>query len=213
MIPLIDLEITRRLKLLSPETELRWRPAQPKDKAPHVVPREGSPSASTHNPGQPASTIFRPKVENSRLTNAPRRDVGFRGATAPDHLTINYQRRYDVNVKYEYQVHAYKQTEIDNICRRTLFSLVYEPINIQIGGQPFSFRIDSEAPDYETFALDSDETMRQYRLTFSFTVLDAFWLLGEAVRTVIYQKVHFYEAVVNGSPILLETLNLIPEGY
>ena len=213
MIPLVDLEIVRRLKVLSPNVELRWRPAQPREKAPHVIPREGSPSASTFTPGQSASTIFRPKIENARLTNAPRRDVGFRGVLAPDKLTIDFQRRYDVNINYQYQIHAYKPTEIDDICRRTLFSLVYQPLEIQIGGKPFNFRIDADAPEYETFGLDTDETIRQYRLTFSFTVLDAFWLLDEAVKTVIYQKVHFYEAVVNGSPILLETLNLIPEGY
>ena len=39
MVPLVDLEIVRRLKALSPNVELRWRPAQPREKAPFC--REG----------------------------------------------------------------------------------------------------------------------------------------------------------------------------
>jgi hypothetical protein len=123
------------------------------------------------------------------------------------------RRRIGVNVKYEYEVWAYKQSEVDAICRNTLFSLIYQPMTVMVGGQELNFRIDAEEPQYDSFEQDTDDTIRIYSLTFDFTVLDAFWALDEPVNTVIYPVLQYYEVVTSGAPILLETVRLIPEGY
>lgn len=212
MIPLLDLAIVSRFTAISPGAELRWAPPHNRERAAQVMPRASDP-ARVAGTGQPAATVFRPSVSTASFVNVPQQDVGFRGALSTDRRTIEMQRRIGVDAKYHYEVWAYRQSEVDAICRNILFSLVYRPMTVNIGGKPFNFRIDADNPQYDSFAQDDDNTIRIYSLTFDFTVLDAFWALDETVNTVIYPVLQYYEEITNGSPILLETVRLIPEGY
>ena len=213
MIPLLDIALATRLKQVNPEVELRWSTPEIGLKAPHVIPREGTPPALNTPQAAPGSVLHRPAVTNARITNVPQRETGFRGELAPDKLTIDYQRRYSVDVEYEYVVHSYFQREVDAIQRRTLFSCVYDPLIVKVLGLDYQFRLDVDDVRYRSYALDKDATIRRYELTFSFRVLDAFWIMDEGVRTVIYQTINFYDAFTSGAPVLLETLQIIPEGY
>ena len=213
MIPLLDVALAKRLMTVNPEVELRWSTPEIGLKAPHVVPREGDPAALKTRQGKPGSVLHRPSVPYAKYTSPPTREIGIRGKLAADKLTIDYQRRYGVDVEYEYVVHAYRQTEADDIQRRVLFDAVYEPLVIPILGANHQFRVDVEDVSYKSYGLDTDGTMRRHELTFSFRVLDAFWVMDEAVRTVIYQTLNFYEVFSSGAPVLLETLTIVPEGY
>jgi hypothetical protein len=80
-------------------------------------------------------------------------------------------------------------------------------------GQPFNFPIEVGRPSYFFEPEDKTNTIRLYNFKAELKVLEAFWAVDEEVKTVKKIFLNYYEQATSGEPVLLETLELIPDPW
>mgnify|MGYP001258128453 CR=1 FL=1 len=211
MIRLVDIALLAKLKTANPETELRWMPKTLGEKAAYAYYKPVGTNPDTV--GRSSATLFRTEVARHPQANVPHGHTGHRHLYNQDRTALGFQRRLEVDAVYDLSLWSYRQLELDQMVSRLLYSLVYEPVQCIHSNEQYTFRVDTGDPVYSFKAQDEGETIRLYNATFSVRVLNTFWMLEEQVPTVIYPIVNVHALATSGEPVLLETLQLIPEGY
>lgn len=211
MIPLIDIAISTRLASLFPEYAVRWMPSALGRKSAYTDFKSlAADGATTDRKGEAALTIFREQLLRSEVQNTPLRSRpgldSYHYVTSPPDNECTHmvgERRFYHHAKYNISAWAYRQRDIDQICKSLEYAPIYDPVEVLIRDTPHIFHIEGSDPVYSHVAVDNDQTIRLYSLSLDFIVRDVYWLLQDNDRIVRTIDVNFYDIMTSGTPILL----------
>jgi len=221
MIPLVDVQVVTKFKLLFPTIPIKWAPTDVAEKmaasvwGPYATGEQTEETVQDHL--APFITVFRTNVEEDYTqANASVERHGFStGKYYADPANSNIakalvvlQHRKAVVASYEVNVWTRKELERLEIARKISLANEYLPVLPQFNEQEYRFLLEPDPPSYTQGDHDKTWKLLWYSVLFPYRVR-TYWLQDEAVRTILSIHTDLYAEMVSGDDITTELLDSV----